>query len=70
METVKINAIVLAAGFGSRLAPLTEIHPKPVLPIAGTPMLARILRRLKNAGVGRIAVNTHHLREQVAARVA
>lgn len=70
METVKINAIVLAAGFGSRLAPLTEIHPKPVLPIAGTPMLARILRRLKNAGVGRIAVNTHHLREQVADCVA
>lgn len=65
-----VPAIVLAAGFGSRLSPLTELHPKPVLPIAGVPMLSRILANLREAGVGRIAVNTHHLREQVERCIA
>lgn len=62
---MKINGIILAAGFGSRLAPLTEHVPKPVLPVCGEPMLLRTLRRLKDAGADRIAVNTHHLHEQV-----
>ena len=65
-----VPAIVLAAGFGSRLSPLTELHPKPVLPIAGVPMLSRILANLREAGAGRIAVNTHHLREQVERCIA
>ncbi len=67
---MKINAIVLAAGYGSRLAPLTAEHPKPVLPIAGVPMLTRILENLKEAGVDKIAVNMHHLKEQVEQCVA
>lgn len=67
---MKIHAIVLAAGYGSRLAPLTEEHPKPVLPIAGAPMLNRILKRLKETGIDRIAVNMHHLKEQVEQCVA
>ncbi len=62
---MKLNAIVLAAGYGSRLAPLTLEVPKPALPVAGVPMLVRILRKLKAAGVDRIAVNTHHLKEQI-----
>lgn len=62
---MKINAIVLAAGYGSRLAPLTEEVPKPVLPLAGVPMLTRILRKLKDAGIERIAVNMHHLPDAV-----
>ncbi len=62
---MKLNAIVLAAGYGSRLAPLTLEVPKPALPVAGVPMLIRILRKLKAAGVDRIAVNTHHLKEQI-----
>lgn len=67
---MKINAIVLAAGFGSRLAPLTLEVPKPALPIAGIPMLIRILRKLKAAGADKIAVNTHHLKEQIEECVA
>lgn len=63
---MKFNAIILAAGYGSRLAPLTGEIPKPLLPIAGTPMLFRILEQIKAAGADRIAVNTHHLGEQVA----
>lgn len=62
---MKLNAIVLAAGYGSRLAPLTQEVPKPALPVAGVPMLIRILRKLKAAGVDRIAVNTHHRKEQI-----
>lgn len=62
---MKINGIVLAAGFGSRLAPLTHHIPKPLLPMCGEPMLLRTLKRLKNAGVSHIAVNTHHLHEQI-----
>lgn len=62
---MKFHAIILAAGYGSRLSPLTDQIPKPLLPIAGKPMLIRILEKLKEAGADRIAVNTHHLAEQV-----
>ena len=60
---MKFHAIILAAGYGSRLSPLTDQIPKPLLPIAGKPMLIRILEKLKEAGADRIAVNTHHLAE-------
>jgi len=63
---MKVNAIVLAAGYGTRLSPLTKELPKPALPLAGVPMLARILRNLRKAGAERIAVNSHHLPEKIA----
>ncbi|MBO5941595.1 MAG: NTP transferase domain-containing protein, partial [Kiritimatiellae bacterium] len=59
------KAIVLAAGFGTRLRPLTLSRPKPLLPVAGEPMLSRILDMLVSWGVEEIAVNAHYLADQV-----
>ena len=60
-----IPAVVIAAGLGTRLRPLTERYAKPVLPIDGTPVLAHLLRELAAAGVPRTTIVTGHLAEQV-----
>ncbi|MBD0329170.1 MAG: NTP transferase domain-containing protein [Thermoleophilia bacterium] len=62
-----MNAIVMAAGEGRRLRPLTERFAKPVLPIAGRPVIATLLRELADAGSERVTVVTGHLAEQVEA---
>ena len=59
------KAIVLAAGFGTRLRPLTLSRPKPLLPVMGEPMLGRILDMLVSWGVEEIKVNAHYLADQV-----
>ncbi len=59
------TAYVLAAGRGERMRPLTAARAKPTLPVLGRPLLARILDGLAAAGVGRVAVNTHHAAESV-----
>lgn len=59
------KAIVLAAGFGTRLRPLTLSRPKPLLPVMGEPMLARILDMLVSWGVEEIVVNAHYLAGQI-----
>jgi len=65
-----IEAVVMAAGEGRRLRPLTERYAKPVLPIDGRPVIATVLRELAAAGVGRVTVVTGHLAEQVEALLA
>lgn len=62
-----MKAMILAAGFGTRLLPLTEICPKPMLEIAGKPLLAYQLEWLKAAGIKEIVINLHHLGEQIEA---
>ena len=64
------KAVVLAAGLGTRLRPLTDSTPKPLLPVWGEPMLERILRMLEEWGVEEIAVNAHHIAEKVKAYCA
>jgi aminoglycoside/choline kinase family phosphotransferase len=59
------KAVVLAAGLGTRLRPLTLVRPKPLLPIWGTSMLERAVRRLERWGVEEIAINAHHLAPQI-----
>src|SRR5437763_11149266 len=59
----------MAAGEGSRLRPLTDTWPKPVLPIDGKPVIATLLRELGAAGIERVVVVTGHLAEQVEALV-
>ena len=59
------RAVVMAAGEGSRLRPLTETWPKPVLPIDGRAVIAVVLRELAAAGVEEVIVVTGHLAEQV-----
>lgn len=59
------KAIVLAAGLGTRLRPLTCVVPKPLLPVWGESMLARTVAMLRERGVKEIAVNCHYLNAQV-----
>jgi NDP-sugar pyrophosphorylase family protein len=62
-----MEAVVMAAGEGTRLRPLTERWPKPVLPIDGRPVLAVLLRELAAADLRRVWLVTGHLAEQVEA---
>jgi MurNAc alpha-1-phosphate uridylyltransferase len=61
------TAVILSAGLGTRMRPLTLTTPKPLLKLAGQPILAHALDRLKAAGIKNIIVNAHHLSDQVAA---
>jgi MurNAc alpha-1-phosphate uridylyltransferase len=67
-----MDAILLAAGLGSRMRPLTNSTPKPLLTLGGRALLDRALDRLADAGVGRVVVNAHwhasQLRDHLAAR--
>lgn len=62
-----MKALILAAGAGTRLRPLTDSCPKPMLPVAGQPLLARTLRWLRRYGVAEAALNLHHLPDVVRA---
>jgi len=63
-------AMVLAAGLGRRMRPITDTMPKPLVRIAGRTLLDRGLDRLAAAGVETAVVNVHHFPEQIAAHVA
>jgi MurNAc alpha-1-phosphate uridylyltransferase len=60
------HAMVLAAGLGVRMRPITDTLPKPLVRVAGETMLDRALNKLAAAGVERAVVNTHHLADQIA----
>lgn len=59
------KAVILAAGYGTRLRPFTCATPKPLLPVWGETMLDRMLALLRARGVEDVVVNAHHLREQI-----
>lgn len=66
------DILLLAAGFGTRLRPLTEQMPKALLPVCGVPLLERHLDRLRNLGprtIRRVVVNGHHLADQIRDRL-
>lgn len=65
-----MRAILLSAGFGTRLRPLTNTVPKCLVPIKGRPLLDIWIDRLQQAKVGPFLVNTHYLSEQVQKHVA
>ncbi|HUE88419.1 MAG TPA: NDP-sugar synthase [Vicinamibacterales bacterium] len=62
-------ALVLTAGLGTRLRPLTEVRAKAAMPVAGSTMVVRILRWLQAAGVRRVVLNLHHKPETITAAV-
>jgi mannose-1-phosphate guanylyltransferase len=62
---LRVRALVLAAGLGTRLRPLTGDTPKPLLPVLGQPILGYTLRRLAAAGCEAAAINLHHRGEQI-----
>ncbi len=55
------HAIVLTAGLGTRLRPLTDVRAKPAIPVAGVPMVRRIVTWLVGCGVTELVLNLHHL---------
>ena len=63
------TAMVLAAGFGERMRPLTLRMPKPLVPLAGSPLIDHVLDRLVQAGVKTAVVNVHYLPDQLEAHV-
>jgi N-acetyl-alpha-D-muramate 1-phosphate uridylyltransferase len=64
------DAMVLAAGLGTRLRPITDTMPKPLVPIAGKAMIDYGLDALAEAGVKRAVVNVHHFADQMTAHLA
>jgi NDP-sugar pyrophosphorylase family protein len=63
------HALVLTAGLGTRLRPLTDVRAKPAIPVAGQPMIRRIIRTLVAQGVDDFVLNLHHLPATLAAVV-
>lgn len=64
------TAMIMAAGKGTRMMPLTATRPKPLIEVAGTTLLDHVLDLLREAGVGRIVVNVHYLADQIEAHLA
>jgi NDP-sugar pyrophosphorylase family protein len=64
-----VPAIVLTAGLGTRLRPLTDLLAKPAVPVAGKPLVVRVLEWLRRAGVEDAILNLHHLPETITAVV-
>ncbi|MCE2459338.1 MAG: nucleotidyltransferase family protein [Pseudomonadales bacterium] len=60
-----MRAMILAAGRGERLRPLTERIPKPLIPLAGEPLIVHQLRWLHRAGIRDVVINLHHLGEAI-----
>ena len=64
------TAMVMAAGLGKRMRPLTATRPKPLVEVAGRPLLDHVLERLKSAGVEKVVVNVHYLPGSIEAHLA
>ena len=62
---MKIKALLLAAGFGTRLRPLTLTNPKCLMEINGVPILGHWLEKLDNLGCNEVLINTHYLNKKV-----
>ena len=70
MPVKPTKAMVLAAGLGLRMRPLTDRMPKPLVPVAGQPLLDHVLDKLGDAGVTEAVVNVHYLGDQIIQHVA
>lgn len=64
-RSIGTHAMVLAAGFGQRMRPLTLTTPKPLIKVAGQPLIAYAFDRLRDAGVATAVVNGHYLADQI-----
>lgn len=65
-----MNALIVAAGLGTRLKPYTDTLPKALVPVAGRPMLEHRILAMRDAGASQIVVNVHHFAEQIIDFVA
>lgn len=64
------EAIVLAAGYGTRMRPLTDSCPKPMVPLRGVALIDRVLNGLARAGIAHCVVNVHYLADKMTAHLA
>mgnify|MGYP001814520330 CR=1 FL=1 len=60
------SAMIFAAGFGTRMGPLTQDRPKPMIPLAGRPMIDHAIDLVRDAGIQHIVANTHYLHDRIA----
>jgi len=64
-QRLSLQAVVMAGGFGSRLTPLTQETPKPMLPVGNRPIMEIIIQQLREAGIKQVKVTTHHQAEKI-----
>src|SRR5690242_4572033 len=64
------TAMIMAAGLGKRMRPLTATRPKPLIEVAGQSLLDHVLERLRASGVEKVVVNVHYLADAVEAHLA
>lgn len=67
---MSLPLMIFAAGKGTRMAPLTDVTPKPLIEVGGQTLLDRALALGQQAGVGRVALNIHHLGDQIRDHVS
>ena len=62
---MEMNALIFAAGLGTRLKPLTDTMPKAMVPVNGKPLVQILIEKLKSIGVTEIVINVHHFAQQI-----
>lgn len=65
-KDLAVRAVVMAGGMGARLKPLTDNTPKPMLPVGGRPLMEIIIEQLREAGVRKVDLSTHHISEKIS----
>jgi NDP-sugar pyrophosphorylase family protein len=65
-DALPVAAVIMAGGKGTRLLPLTDDTPKPMLPVGDKPLLETIIQRLQGAGISRVHLTTHHLADRIS----
>lgn len=65
LKDLPVRAVVMAGGKGSRLFPLTKDTPKPMLTVGDRPLMERILEQLREVGIRKVNVSTHHKKEKI-----
>ncbi len=64
-QEIPLQAVIMAGGQGTRLRPLTENLPKPMLPVGDRPLMERVVEQLRQAGIRQVNVTTHYLGEKI-----
>ena len=64
-STLPLEGLIMAGGFGRRLMPLTEKCPKPMLQVSGTPLIERLICKLRAVGIQHVSIATHYLAENI-----